>query len=108
MAVCRPNTRLEVDDPDFCKWCGKDISGVRDELDALDMDSDIDLCGGCEAMKMRLKAAAVEVAKENEGEQIHPNQLSDPPEDWELSRESWYKWSAGVAAQWKEVSDDGE
>lgn len=108
MGVCRPNSRLEVDDPDFCKWCGKDVSGVREELDAVGENSDIDLCGGCEAMRMLLKASAVRVAKETEGEEIHPKQLDDPPEGWELSRESWYQWSAGVAAQWKKTEQEVE
>lgn len=104
MSAVRPNSRLEVDDEDFCKWCGKDISGVREHLP--DDEGEIDLCGSCEGNRWKLKAKAVRKAEENHGQEVHPKELDEPDESWDLSRELWYNWSAEVAAQYKALQEE--
>lgn len=94
----RQGSRLECDDPDHCLWCGAEIGDVRAELPEGD---DVRFCPQCAINEMRLKAEAAEVAEETHGEQIHPKQIDEPPEDWDLSRELWYNWSAEGAAQYK-------
>lgn len=101
-ADTRTGSRLEVDDPDHCKWCGADIGDVTAHVD-------VELCASCAANRTTLKANAVKQAKENHGESVHPKKLDDPPENWDLSDELWYSWSAEVRAQYKSTEgNDGE
>jgi len=64
MSETRQRTRLEVDDEQFCKWCGKELSSwmLENEFDPFsDEPRKIELCGSCRYDQMKYGKAKGEL-----------------------------------------------
>ena len=63
--MTRPRTRLEVDDEEYCKWCGVKLPEwlLENELDPLSpAKREVELCGNCRADLVLYGAAKGELS----------------------------------------------
>lgn len=103
-ATPRDGSRLEVDHDGHCKWCGVEIA------DLSEFGIYVELCPECLARRFELAADAVRAANDEYSTDLGPDDLGDPPGDWDLSDDLWYRWSASVQAQYENLNElrDGE